>query len=141
MMGMSDLLTKVQTDLSKLQKTLEREGETILKKIKEAADRAANNKNVVNGRKEIERLVETQYKRFEPTIDRLYTDLKSTAKKDGVNLDTLEKSVKTTTAKAADNLPFRVVTSQPHKTVVESAPKTPKKKTGAGRKKAASKKA
>jgi vacuolar-type H+-ATPase subunit E/Vma4 len=140
-MGMNDLLTKVQTDLSKLQKTLEREGETLLKKIKEAADRAANNKNVVNGRKEIEKLVETQYKKFEPTIDRFYTDLKSTAKKYGVNLDTLEKSVKTTTAKAADHLPFRVIKSQPHKTVVETAVKTPKKAGGTGRKKAAAKKA
>jgi activator of HSP90 ATPase len=101
---MNEILNKVQVDLNKLQKTLEREGEVLIGKIKEAANKAATNKNVVEKKKEFEKLVDTQIKKLEPAFDKFYKELKVAAGKYGVNLDKLEKSVKTTTEKAASRL-------------------------------------
>ena len=101
---MSDILHRVQTDLSKLQKTIEKEGEVLLDKIKTAANKAASNKNVVEKRKEIGLLVEAQYKKFEPTLDRIYKDLKGTAEKYGVDVEKIENGVKATTERAAHHL-------------------------------------
>ncbi len=101
---MNEILTKVQTDLNKLQKTLEREGEVLISKIKDAATKAASNKSVVAKRKEFEKLVETQFKKFEPALDKFYKDLKVTAERYGVNLDKIEDRVKTTTGKATGRL-------------------------------------
>lgn len=101
---MNEILNKVQVDLNKLQKTLEREGEVLIGKIKEAANKAATNKNVVEKKKEFEKLVDTQIKKLEPAFDKFYKELKVAAGKYGVNLDKLEKSVKTTTQKATSRL-------------------------------------
>ncbi len=101
---MNEILNKVQVDLNKLQKTLEREGEVLIGKIKEAANKAASNKNVVEKKKEFEKLVDTQIKKLEPAFDKFYKELKVAAGKYGVNLDKIEKSVKTTTEKAASRL-------------------------------------
>jgi|GEM_PF-2625978 len=101
---MNEILTKVQVDLNKLQKTLEREGEVLISKIKDAANKAASNKSVVAKKQEFEKLVDTQIKKLEPAFDKFYSELKVTAGKYGVNLDKLEKSVKTTTEKAVSRL-------------------------------------
>jgi hypothetical protein len=147
---MNEILTKVQVDLNKLQKTLEREGEVLIGKIKEAANKAATNKNVVAKKKEFEKLVDTQIKKLEPAFDKFYKELKTTAGKYGVNFDKIEKSVKTTTEKAASRLNLRTNGAAKGKTKgasAASADKTPgggstKKSTTTGaRKKKASKKA
>lgn len=101
---MNEILNKVQVDLNKLQKTLEREGEVLIGKIKEAANKAATNKSVVEKKKEFEKLVDTQIKKLEPAFDKFYKELKVAAGKYGVNLDKLEKNVKTTTKKAVSRL-------------------------------------
>ena len=149
---MNEILTKVQVDLNKLQKTLEREGEVLIGKIKEAANKAATNKNVVAKKKEFEKLVDTQIKKLEPAFDKFYKELKVTANKYGVNLEKFEEQVKTTTEKAASRLNLKPVGKVKTKgaastTATASADKNPgggatKKSTTTGaRKKKASKKA
>ncbi len=101
---MNEILTKVQVDLNKLQKTLEREGEVLISKIKDAANKATSNKSVVAKKQEFEKLVDSQIKKLEPAFDKFYSELKVTAGKYGVNLDKLEKKVKTTTEKAVSRL-------------------------------------
>lgn len=101
---MNEILNKVQNDLGKLQKTLEREGEMLLGKLKEVANKAASNKNVQAKREEIERLVEKQIKRFEPALDKFYSELKTTAGKYGVDMDKVETKVRDVKEKAEAKL-------------------------------------
>ena len=113
---MNEILNKVHVDLNKLQKTLEREGEVLISKIKDAANKAASNKNVVAGKKEFEKLVDTQIKKLEPAFNKLYKELKVTAGKYGVNLDKLQQDIKTTTEKAATRLHLKSKTAGKAKT-------------------------
>jgi activator of HSP90 ATPase len=147
---MNEILTKVQVDLNKLQKTLEREGEVLIGKIKNAANKAASNKSVVEKKKEFEKLVDTQIKKLEPAFDKFYKELKVAAGKYGVNLDKLEKSVKTTTEKAASRLNMKTKSTKAKpksSTTTTAASEKPasggsaKKSTTGARKKKASKKA
>jgi hypothetical protein len=148
---MNEILTKVQVDLNKLQKTLEREGEVLIGKIKEAANKAATNKSVVEKKKEFEKMVDTQIKKLEPAFDKFYKELKVAAGKYGVNLDKLEKSVKTTTEKAASRLNIQTKSTKAKpKTQTSTAASASEKSAGGGsakksgtgsRKKKASKKA
>ncbi len=141
---MNEILTKVQVDLNKLQKTLEREGEVLISKIKEAANKAATNKSVVAKKKEFEKLVDTQIKKLEPAFDKFYQELKVTAGKYGVNLEKLEKSVKTTTEKAAVRLHLKTKVSKAKAKTAAEKPVgggSPKKTSSTGaRKKKTSKK-
>ncbi len=93
---MNELLNKVQKDLSKLQKTIEAEGEILLGKIMSAANKATSNKNVVAKRKELEKLVESQINKFEPAFEKFYKEVKTTAGKYGVNIDKIESKVRAT---------------------------------------------
>ncbi len=147
---MNEILTKVQVDLNKLQKTLEREGEVLIGKIKDAANKAASNKSVVEKKKEFEKLVDTQIKKLEPAFDKFYKELKVAAGKYGVNLDKLEKSVKTTTEKAASRLNIQTKSTKAKpktSTTTTAASEKPasgasaKKSSTGARKKKASKKA
>lgn len=141
---MNEILNKVQTDFNKLQKTLEREGEVLISKIKDAANKAASNKSVVAKRKEFEKLVETQFKKFEPALDKFYKDLKVTAKKYGVNLERLEEGVKTgvktTKEKANMRLKRERAGGSKEKSSEASARSAPKKSGGSGSSSASAKK-
>ncbi len=150
---MNEILNKVQVDLNKLQKTLEREGEVLISKIKDAANKAAQNKSVVEKKKEFEKLVDTQIKKLEPAFDKFYKELKVTAGKYGVNLERLEKRVKTTTEKAASrlNMQSKTTKAKPKAASASASASTSEKAAGGGstkksttagtRKKKASKKA
>ncbi|MBC7532004.1 MAG: hypothetical protein H7318_10530 [Oligoflexus sp.] len=91
---MNEILNKVQKDLSKLQKTIEAEGEILLGKLMSAANKATSNKNVVAKRKEIEKLIEKQVARLEPAFEKFYKEAKATAGKYGVNIEKIEKKVR-----------------------------------------------
>jgi activator of HSP90 ATPase len=105
----------------------------------------------VEKKKEFEKLVDTQIKKLEPAFDKFYKELKVAAGKYGVNLDKLEKSVKTTTEKAASrlNIQPKSTKAKPKTQTSASASASEKsagggsaKKSGTGsRKKKASKKA
>ncbi len=136
---MNDILNRVQTDFSKFQKSVSREGELLIEKLLDSANKAANSPGVVEKREKIERLFETQYKKFEPTLDRFYKDVKGTAEKYGVDVHKIEKSVIATTQNAARRFGFDWETTPATATdiPVDRAPKadgshaeSPKKKPG-----------
>lgn len=130
---MNEILNKVQSDLGKLQKTLEREGEVLLSKLKDAANKAAANKSVQAKRKEIEKLVETQIKRFEPALDKFYSELKTTASKYGVDMEKVETKVRSAKEKAASTFASKdkkkSAKSSTSKSAVGGTKKTKKKAT------------
>jgi len=90
---MNEILNKVQKDLSKLQKTIETEGEILLGKLMSAANKATSNKNVVAKRKELEKLVESQIQKLEPAFEKFYKEVKTTAGKYGVDMEKIESKV------------------------------------------------
>ncbi|MBC7662127.1 MAG: hypothetical protein H7249_20720 [Chitinophagaceae bacterium] len=134
---MNDIFKKVQQDLSKLQSTIEREGEVLLGKLMSAANKATTNKNVIEKRKELEKLVETQISKLEPAFEKFYTEVKSTAGKYGVNIEKIEKKVRSTAKKAGKT------TTAKAKKATTKVKDTAKSAVGGGKKakKKASKKA
>lgn len=115
----------MQKDLNRLQKTLEKEGDDLLKKIQKAAVKAKKDTGMSNKTREIEKLIETKIKKFEPALEKFYKEVKVSARKYGIDLTGLEE--KMTTAK--DKLAKKQTTKK----------KTTKKKTTKAKKKATTK--
>jgi hypothetical protein len=101
---MKDFVGRFKRDLAQLQKTIEKESEDILKKVKKAANEFATNQNIAAKRKEIEKLIEARIKKLEPTWTSLMKEVKKSANNYGINVDALEKKVQTTFKKAKTNL-------------------------------------
>lgn len=93
---MKDFVKKVQADLTKLQKTIEKESDQLLAKLKSVGSKKALNKKA----DEIEKMIEKQIDRFEPAISKFAKDVKTNAAKYGFDLGDIEKKVHSA-AKAA----------------------------------------
>ena len=115
---MNDILAKVQKDLSRLQKTIEKEGEVLLGKLMTAANKATSNKSVIAKRKEIESLIDTQIQKLEPAFEKFYTEVKSTAGKYGVDIEKIEKKVRASTSKVKKS---KGTASKPKKSTTKAA--------------------
>ena len=129
---MNDFIGRVQKELNKLQKTLQKEGDDLVKKIRTAAKK----KNVPTRSDEVAELLETKMRTFEPALEKFYKEVKTNASKYGINLSPIEESLKKTTKKAADKL--NIKTKAKKKKTKKAASKAKKaKKTTAKKKKAA----
>ncbi|RYZ59088.1 MAG: hypothetical protein EOP07_05085 [Proteobacteria bacterium] len=140
---MNEILNKFQKDFSKLQKTIEAEGEILLGKLMTAANKATSNKNVVAKRKELEKLVEKQISKLEPAFEKFYKEAKSTASKYGVSLDKIENIEKKVRSKAKTKAKSKTSTkadaAKVKKTATKASASTAKSAVG-GAKKAKTKK-
>lgn len=87
---MKDFIGKLQKDLNNLQKTLKTEGDDLVKKLRTMTDK----KKLTATGKQIEKMVEQRLKKFQPQVDRVLTDIRKNAKKAGINVDELEKTVR-----------------------------------------------
>ena len=92
---MKEFIGRVQKDLVKLQQTLKKEIDDFGQKIKSAA----KSRNVTAKTREIERLLETRLRKFEPAIEKFYKEVKANAGKYGIDLSGLERTVKTARTK------------------------------------------
>jgi septal ring factor EnvC (AmiA/AmiB activator) len=140
--NMNEILNKFQKDLSKLQKTIEAEGEVLLGKLMTAANKATSNKNVVAKRKELEKLVEKQISKLEPAFEKFYKEAKSTASKYGVSIDKIENIEKKVRSKAktkAKSKTTKADAGKVKKTATKAPASTAKSAVG-GAKKAKTKK-
>lgn len=97
---LKDFLNNFQKDLGALQKTLKKESDDLVKKVRTAA----SNGKIQARRKDLETAVEKQLKKFEPTINKFVHELSKSAKKAGVDLTQLEKSVRSNLAAARAKL-------------------------------------
>lgn len=88
---LKEFLSNFQKDLNTLQKSVKKESEDLVQKLKTAA----NKDSVQAKRKELEQMVEKNLKKFEPTINKFVHELNVSAKKAGVDLTELEKKVRT----------------------------------------------
>ena len=87
---MKDFISKLQKDLNQLQKTIKKEGDDLVKIVKTTATK----ENIVTKGKELEKLVNAKLKEFEPQISRFMTDVRKNAKKAGIDIDVLEKQLR-----------------------------------------------
>ena len=93
---MKKLIARLQKDISKLQKTVHKEGNDLLKKIKQLD----LSNNVGFTKKELLHAIGTRIKKFEPTYNTLVAEIKKNAKKAGIELDKIEKNLKSKAKKA-----------------------------------------
>lgn len=87
---MKDFVGKLQKELAHLQKTLKQEGDDLVKKLRTVT----NKKSLKATGKQIEKMVEMRLKKFEPQVSRVVSDLRKSAKKAGINVDAIEKTVR-----------------------------------------------
>lgn len=97
---LKDFLSNFQKDLNTLQKSVKKESEDLVAKLKTAA----NKDSVQAKRKELEQMVEKNLKKFEPTINKFVHELNVSAKKAGVDLTELEKKVRSNLQTARSKL-------------------------------------
>jgi len=125
-----DFIARFQKDLGVLQGQIRKEGDDLVKKVKMAATK----QNVDAKRRELERLVEAQMRRLEPKFNRFVKDINENAKKAGIDLTEIEKTLTTNFKSARDKLAAR--------TKKKTNKKSKKSKSGAaGTKKTTRKKA
>lgn len=87
---MKELIGRLQKDLHSLQKTLAAEIDELSTKLKNVA----HSETVSAKTREIEKLLESKMKRFEPAMEKFYKDVKKNAEKYGIDLSGIEKKVK-----------------------------------------------
>jgi hypothetical protein len=129
---MNDFVNKVQKELNKLQKTFEKEGEVLLKRIRTRAAQAET--NVSSRTKDISELIESQMKKIEPAFDKFYKELKTSAGKYGIDLGDIENRVRTTTKKAAARFNLGGKSTTTKRKTKKTAKKKKAKKTTAKKK-------
>jgi hypothetical protein len=125
---LKDFLKNFQKDLTQLQKTLKKESDDLLKKVKSTTQKD----HIQAKRKEIEKLIEKNLKKYEPTINKFVAEVHSSAKKAGIDLSEIEKKVR-------DNLHF--AKDKLAKTTIGKKATKVAKKTSTGPKRPAAKKA
>ncbi len=87
---MKDFVNRLQKDLSQLQKTVEKESNDLLKKAKEFA----NKDNLIKKGVEIEHFVEKEFKKIEPSLNKVLSEVRKNARKVGFDVDTIEKKLR-----------------------------------------------
>ncbi len=97
---MKDFLSRIQKDFKLLQSTIEKEGNELITKAKKAANDIANNNNVKARTREIEKLLESKFKKFEPALMKFISEVSKNAGKYGIDVKDLEGMVRTSVKKA-----------------------------------------
>ena len=119
---MKNLIARLQRDISKLQETVHKEGNDLLKKIKQM-----DLKNVNATKKELLQAITTKFKKFEPTYNILVKEIKKNAKKAGIELEKIEKNLKSKANKAKKD--FSAMTKQKNMKRKSSTKSGAKKRT------------
>ncbi len=84
---MKELVGVIKKDLEKLHKSLKKEGDELVRQVKEYAA----SDDFKQKRKEVETFVSTKLKEFEPKVEKFIVDVKKGAKKHGLDLPGIEK--------------------------------------------------
>ncbi len=131
---LKDFLKNFQKDLSQLQKTLKKESDQLLKKVKTSTQKDS----LQAKRSEIEKLIEKNLKKYEPTINKFVADVHKSAKKAGIDLTDIEQKVKDNLHYARERLSKtslgkKVAKGQGKKAAVKKATPTRKAKPSTGK--------
>lgn len=97
---MKDFIKKLQKDLKSLENAVKKDSDELLKKVKSYATK----ENITAAGVEIEKVLEKKLKEFEPTINKVVSEIRKNAAKAGINVDTVETTVRSTVKKATDRV-------------------------------------
>lgn len=129
---MKDFIKKLQKDLKSLETAIKKDSDELVKKVKSYATK----ENLTAAGVEIEKVLEKKLKEFEPTLNKVVSEIRKNAAKAGINVDQVESQVRSTVKKAtakvksaAEKRGFDVEkTVSQVKTAAKSAAETAKKK-------------
>lgn len=117
---MKDFVGRLQKDLAHLQKTLKQEGDDLVKKLRTAT----NTKNLKATGRQLEKMVEQRLKKFEPQMNRVLKDLRTNAKKAGLDIDAIEKNVRARLGVKPAAKPRKKTTAKARKAPARKRPAT-----------------
>lgn len=127
---MKNFVAKIQKDFASLQKTLEKESDVVISRIKAAASEIANNKNVAKKRKEIEKIISQQRKKLEPAVSKFFKEIALSAKKYGIDVSGIETGIKKKVSKTKSTVRKKTgAAKKTTATIVKKATSASKKKS------------
>jgi adenosylmethionine-8-amino-7-oxononanoate aminotransferase len=94
---MKTFIKKLQKDLKNLETAVKKDSDELLKKVKSYATK----ENISAAGVEIEKILEQKLKEFEPTINKVVNEIRKNAAKAGINVDSVESTVRSTVKRAA----------------------------------------
>ncbi len=97
---MKDFIKKLQKDLKTLENAVKKDSDELLKKVKSYATK----ENITAAGVEIEKVLEKKLKEFEPTINKVVNEIRKNAAKAGINVDSVESTVRSTVKKATERV-------------------------------------
>ncbi len=100
---MKKLVARIQRDISKLQKTVHKEGNDLLNKIKKLDFKS----NLESTRDELKKVLSAKLKKMEPTYHNFIEELRNNAKKAGIDVSKVEKNLKKKVTQAKKQLNLR----------------------------------
>ncbi len=100
---MKKLIARIQKDISKLQSTVQKEGNDLLKKIKKLDLKS----NLEHTQQELRQVLSDKLKKMEPSYNHFVDELRKNAKKAGIDVDKIEKGLKKTANEAKKKLHIR----------------------------------
>lgn len=87
---MKTLISRIQKDITKLQKAVHKEGNELLEKIKELDLKS----NLDQTKKDLMKVLTAKLKKLEPSYNTFVREIRKNAKKAGIELEKLEKTIK-----------------------------------------------
>ena len=100
---MKKLIARIQRDISKLQKTVHKEGNDLLNKIKKLDLKS----NLESTRDELRKVLSAKLKKMEPTYHNFIEELRKNAKRAGIDVTKVEKNLKKKVTQAKKQLKLR----------------------------------
>lgn len=97
---MKDLVHRLKKDLNRLQDTLQKEGDLLIKNLKKTVESSETKEAILEKTHNLEKVIEQRLKQFEPAINHFMTGVRSNAQKYGIDVNKFEARI-TSAAKAA----------------------------------------
>ena len=97
---MKNLVGRLKKDLSRLQETLQKEGDLLIKNLKKTVESSETKEAILEKTRDVEKVIEQRLKQFEPAINNFMTGVRSNAQKYGIDVSKFETRI-TSAAKAA----------------------------------------
>jgi adenosylmethionine-8-amino-7-oxononanoate aminotransferase len=97
---MKSFIKKLQKDLKNLETAVKKDSDELLKKVKAYATK----ENLTAAGQEIEKVLEKKLKEFEPTINKVVGEIRKNAAKAGINVDSVESTVRSTVKRATERV-------------------------------------
>lgn len=94
------LIDSLKKDLNRLQETMKREGDLLIKNLKKTVEDSETREAIRTSTKEVEEVIEKRIKSMEPALNNFMSGVRTNAQKYGIDVSKFEAKI-TSAAKAA----------------------------------------